>query len=864
MRSLKFLTPFIFALLFSAEVMGGVGCKGLHNYLDMVLNKNISASRALEVQGRISKLTAEGAEVSVETADGFQRVRVASYENGELLYRLDGSDEVITKTIDEDFSTFFRLADEIETPSPSVVTDLGDGARLAEAPAVATRTTDDPAGVIPPERALVPVRDQAPTLSGVDVVDDAEIITDVPALRPTGTDVTLRPTGTDITIAPLGTDVTVRPPGTDVIVRPGTDIAVVRPTRTDLAVVEPIDDLPIIRGTDDPPRLTGPSERLLLESSVVARVEPTSVPALRLLTSANEVPEHALPILAKADFPSGSEGKLIELASPTGSVKYRGEIDEIFDHSIRIIKADGTKQNIPFRDLDANDVRFLNEAGELGEPLELATDIQRRWVPTQDSFAGMEGKRVTIVINSTAGRVTHTGVIENVGAGGVKLDSVDNPLRFRRLDGASIEIVDDAGTAIARTTDDAARVPARTTDDAAIVPARTTDDGAVVLSQADDTPIVRGGGERVTPIDRVRLRRANTDVPAGRAIIDNDTGEIFEEAAEVLIGNRRPSPDVARIRAVGGENLLDAADEFALSAAEITDSAANARRFVDDVKLPATANDLLGAYQDKFVRIKIGDGDEVVEGVLKRIDGNKAILDDNGTIRRVDLPDFNPDRFVLGNVDELLKADSSVVFVDKAGNAIRRFGAIDGAGKAIPDDAVLAALNKGARFRRVIRNGADHFLEFIHNGKKIRIPRRLLKRANIAIRRNKAIIGDGTFNFVRSGRSLRDGDDDNPAPAGATVSPAGTDDRPETGTTDDPAATTDDPATSELETPYANGDDGGETDGTTTTGNTDVPADPYAVDPNQSFFGASKQLIKQGWTSLQGLWQEKKSQLKTC
>ncbi|MCR9203818.1 MAG: hypothetical protein NXH75_04515 [Halobacteriovoraceae bacterium] len=847
---MKFLTPFIIALIFSAEVLGAGACKGLHNYLDMVLNKGMSGSRAVEVQGRISKLTAEGAEVSIETADGFKRVRVANYENGDLLYRLDGSDEVITKTIDEDFSTFFRLADEIETPSPNVVADLGDGARLAEAPAAATRTTDDPATIIPSERALVPVRDQAPTLSGVDVVDDAEIIIDPPALRPTGTDVALRPTGTDVTLRPTGTDLTVSP-GTDVAVRPGTDIAV-RPG-TDLAVVTPIDDVPVIRGTDDPPRITGPPERLLLESSVVARVEPTSVPALRLLTSANEVPEHALPILAKADFPSGSEGKLIELASPTGSVKYRGEIDEIFDHSIRIIKADGTKQNIPFRDLDASDVRFLNEAGELGEPLELATDIQRRWVPTQNSFAGMEGRRVTIVINSSAGRVTHTGVIENVGAGGIKLDSVDNPLRFRRLDGASIEVVDDAGTAIARTTDDAASVVARTTDDAARVPARTTDDAAVVLSRADEAPVVRGGGERVTPIDRVRLRRANTDVPAGRAIIDNDTGEIFEEAAEVLIGNRRPSPDVARIRAVGGENLLDAADEFALSAAEITDSAANARRFVDDVKLPATANDLLGAYQDKFVRIKIGDGDEVVEGVLKRIDGNKAILDDNGTIRRVDLPDFNPDRFVLGNVDELLKADSSVIFVDRAGNAIRRFGAIDGAGKAIPDDAVLAALNKGARFRRVIRNGADHFLEFIHNGKKIRIPRRLLKRANLAIRRNKAIIGDGTFNFVRSGRSLRDGDDDNPTPAGATVSPAGTDDRPETGTTDDPATTTDDP-TSTLETPYADGDDGGETDGTTTTGNTDVPADPYAVDPNQSFFGASKQLIKQGWTSLQGLW----------
>lgn len=839
MRLKRFLPLFILALIFNVEVMGAVGCKGLHNYLDMVLNKQVTAKRALEVQTRLTSLTADGAEVSVEVGGEIKRVVIDRYEDGKILYRYQDSDEVITQTLNDDFDTFFKLADEI--PPQNVATNLPDGAALQTPPDV----------------------DSSPDLS-LTRVDDPEVRSNLPALRTPDVDVPPRRPSTDLRV--------VEPDNSQLpAVRTGTDVAVIPRDGPAPVVQTDIPELPA-------PRVEGSgSTAIALRDNTLPAVDASrTAPELRLIPAPDDAPprvdllpapdevlrlpapvrevaervapltdnliDNSIPLLAKADFPSDAATRMVEIKSFGGQSTYRGKIVRVNDQSI-VLEGYG---RLDFRDLDATSVRFLNDAGEVEQTLELAEGVTRRRVPSAASFDGADGKQI-VIMDTSGGRVTHQGVIDRVEGNRLYLEGRENPLMLNRLDADTIRFVEEADGTLP-----VVAGSVRGGSEVAVIsevtpPGQST---ALTLRRTEvDTPRPRAGSTQ--RIDRVQYVPADETTPRNRLIYDQETGTWLEDTSNA-IGYSRTSQEIARLRTRGGERLLEAADTYALSLEDITGATRDASRFAREVQLPATANDLLGAYRNQFVRIDLGEGVDSVEGILRRIDGNTAVVEVDGALRRVELPDFNPDRIQLGNIDDVARADSSVIFVDSNGNAVTKLDALDDMGRAIPDEAAVAAINRGARFVRIIRRGTEEFLEFIHNGKKMLIPRRILNGASMFLRKNGTRIGRAA---IRAGRVAAPAEtllDDQPevtsttgAPPAADTTETATDDGGNTGTPANPDGTP-------FETPYT--EDGGETDSGNTSNPDGEPAAPYSVPPNQSFFGAAKQLMKQGWSALQGLW----------
>lgn len=856
MRMTRFLPLFILALVFNVEVMGAGACAGFKNYLDLVLNQQKTAARALEVQGRIHNLMGEGAEVSIRQGSGYQRVTITGYDNGELLYRVDGVDA--RKAIDDDFNSFFKLADEL--PPSGVVADLGDGGSLRAAP------IGEPDSGVPTGRALTvvertepapfPVRidpDPSPNLSGLDTTPPR--ITGPPEYTPPQLS------------GPVG--------GPRVVEEAGPNLPVVRdgdprPGGVVSRLETPEEILPdnnLLRLTDmrgpDPrtPRLPGDPEIPALPNGTVTRIDtprdgtiidlpegsfgeipalgrveaiPLPPPSARRLARPAGVAEESIPMLTRADFPSNAERRVLNIKALRGGAEYTGEIVSINDQSV-VLRINGQNRRLDFRDLDSSSGRFLNDLGESDGLLELAEGVERRWIPTRGSFPPeMVDRVVEVSVNTPSGVVTHRGILNGINDSSIRVEGEGIPnggrLEFRRIDASSIRFLDEsevvAELPIVRDGTTGLPVARPGTEIAPVEPAAVT--RGVTLTEGEGAVAVRPREGGPIPVDAtIDGRRVQAELYApGEMPPGMDAAA---RAARSVNGN---GTDIIAFNA--GRSL---ADELAFTADTMANAVAEARRFAEEVRLPATADDLLGAFRDKAVRIQVGDTDTMVEGILRRIQGNRAVLEVDGSLRTIDLPDFNPNRFSLASLDDLGEAGESVILVDRAGNAIiNGFEAVTDAGRAVPDEVARTIINRGRLLRMT-----DDFLEFIYRGRKIRVPRSILRRASVHLRRNRAIYNRGVANLARAQRPMPLLDEEEEIPGGATA--GNTDPEtaatptpgPEATATPEPTPTPDPDADTFRDTPPGS-EDGGDDDGGDTTA--PPPAEPYTVDPNSTGTGS--------------------------
>ncbi|MCF8059983.1 MAG: hypothetical protein K9K67_11850 [Bacteriovoracaceae bacterium] len=232
--------------LFGASIQAA-GCDSLKTYLDLAFKRSQGISKAAEIENRINTLVDSASDVRVMQGSEYVSATDLRYVDGALLYRV--GDQELSQVIDDDFNNFFRLAGELETPSPGTGFVLvgeayspptGTGFITRGAPYVPDGDVNLPA--IRPGTDVAVSRRGAPELpepvTGRDIVPVVRA-NNLPALR----------AGTDVApVAPPLPRVENLP-----AIRPGTDVAVTRRGAPELP--EPVtgrDIVPVVRANNLP------------------------------------------------------------------------------------------------------------------------------------------------------------------------------------------------------------------------------------------------------------------------------------------------------------------------------------------------------------------------------------------------------------------------------------------------------------------------------------------------------------------------------------------------------------------------------------------------------------------------------------
>lgn len=489
---------------------------------------------------------------------------------------------------------------------------------------------------------------------------------------------------------------------------------VVRPTSTNFSGLEG----EVIRFTSPRGNNTTVGEVVRVnDASVVVRLENgTEVRKPFVDISAESIenirprPTAFIPRATAANFPDELIGDVVTFTTPAGQRTSTGRVVRVFDRSVVIELPDGTLVNERFRNINAASVQ---QRRPIPAPF-----IER---PTRLDFPDtLIGRSVTFT--TPAGQNTTTGIVQ------------------APINGQSVNVLLPDGTIVNKRFRDMSRASVRETPVPAVIP-----EGNRALVAAGDAA---EAGTEVTTTRGVELTLSAGD--NGRDVARTGTELEPRPLTGEILDPERP---VVTRDPVAGELESPVIDGVPYTVVDEVGDAG--RRLSDTVRaIPARAETMppqgfLDTFGDVNIILNRADGTPEI-GRITRVDGESIIFTNlDGASRSIRAADLDPRQMFRGELDTVIRNQDNLVFSRPDGEAwLGPFGAVDEAGRAIPDDEILDLLNSGSRLRRA----ANGMLEFVgQGGRRFFISARNLADRGITML-NRA--GDFVLNFPRTLRAL--------------------------------------------------------------------------------------------------------------
>ena len=689
----KSLILFFLIFLLNIQVVNaGKVCKAFRSYIDLIFNKNIAPKEAYGIQKRISNLTAKGAKVSIETGNGFEAVKVVGIEDGDILYKVEGSDKIVRKIIDENINSFFKLSDEVTALKP---TDKIVPARVEvlEAPSLPS-SSETPLLSGAPDKPRLPPSRETPLLPGAadkprfPPSRETPLLTGVP-------DVPRLPPSLETPLLPGVPDRRLLPPGkSSIIPTPSEAIELLGQkngkiikftdrsgevvSRAELVRVDPDNIVVKIDGIEKSIPLNEIDLRnigyfddngniIYVDVSIIEKLKlpPGTIGGALVRRSIDDIP-----LLKPDNFLPEDVGKILEFKYTSGEVIKKGELIKVNPDGI-VVRIDGVEKRVPFNKIDPTSTGFLDNGGELVEKVVVKVEDKNLLPPgkkggalvrrpadnfpllkAEDFFPEDVGKILEFKYKS--GEVVKKGELIKVNPDGivVRIDGVEKQVPFSKIDPTSTGFLDNGGKLVEK-------VVVKVEGQNLLPPGKRG--GVLVRTSIDDIPLLKTenfisqdvgkmikftdrSGEIVSKGELVKVNPDSIVIKSGGIEKKISFGEIDPISLSFLDDGGGP---IERV-------VVQVEDSLKLSAGK--ESGALVRTSIDNIP-PLKAENFRQEDVGKMIKFTDRSGEIVSKGELVKVNPDSIVIKSGGIEKKIS----------FGEIDPI-----SVGFLDDGGGPIER------------------------------------------------------------------------------------------------------------------------------------------------------------------------------------------------